>query len=211
MADIQVTLRIVGLYFNAPVTVPVPAGGNVTVKDVMDAYIAAGNTIDKVGGLAYSVKEDYGQVGTYSSISSISHHYGGKFDYNADGNIVALPAGQTPTPAAPDGPTLVGVLRDPGLYKLEEFAIPGANGVVAWQYYVVAPDGDVKSTTPVSRGINRFDDPKAGYTIQTGDTIIWRMVAILLGPSVQGKQPRYKAVADPGQTTTEKPLPYTTA
>ncbi|MBC7804694.1 MAG: hypothetical protein H7145_00960 [Akkermansiaceae bacterium] len=207
MSVITVKLRFVGLYFNAPVEIDTekyPSG--ITVKNVMDEYVHK-HPITEPGGLAYSVKEDMYGPGTYSSLLSVAHNYVGKFDFNADGNIVEAPVGEIPDQDRPDGPTLIGEIRPAGLYQLTEFAIPTApRGVVAWQYYVEGKDDVLKSRTPVSRGITRFD-LTPDYGIADGDTIIWRMVAVLLAPSTTGKQPRGYANVTPG-VVTEDPETY---
>lgn len=204
MPMITVRLRFVGLYLNAPVTLdPDAYPGGITVKNVMDKYIET-HPIDQPGGLSYSVKEDHAQVGSYSSLHSVTHRYIGKFDWDGNGVIQEAPAG-------PDGPTLIGEIRPPGLYKLAEFAIPGATrGVVAWQYYVQGADGVLKSATPRNRSITRFDNAPPDYTIENNDTILWRMVAILLEPSLIGKQPRELAKSTPG-VFEDKAKPYLTA
>jgi hypothetical protein len=183
---ITVKLRFVGLYFNAPVEIDLDAfSGAVTVKNVMDTYIAS-HPITLEGGLAYSASIDTGNGQAITSLTSVTHNYGGKFDFDANGN-----------PASQDGKTLLNELRPAGLYQLTEFVIPATpNSIVTWQYYVQDSSGNLKSKTP--KGPNKitpFDkltaiDGSTTYTIANGDTIVWRMIAILLGPSVTGKQKR---------------------
>lgn len=85
--------------------------------------------------------------------------------------------------------TLGGNTRAAGTYQLSEIAIP--SGVVAWQYYVyrggvsesqLSP-GSGSGYSPVKgngSGFTGFDQ----FTLQDGDEVIWRQVAILREPNV---------------------------
>jgi hypothetical protein len=157
MALIKVKLRVVGVYLNTPVELD-DKDGNLTVKDVMDAYIAL-HPLTEVGGFDYEPKAG-------PLLNSVSHNFGGIFDYNGNGSFTD----------GVDGKTLGNNSRPPGVYTLD-----GVNtGVVnlIWQYYVVAPSGRVKSKTPSTRSFNPFTDIPANFKIANKDTIIWRLVAI---------------------------------
>ena len=187
MADIK--LRIVGIYFNTTVTIDDTLFPNgISVKDVLDTYVAL-HPVTQVGGLAYSVKQDFGDptARPYESVLSFTHHYGGRFDFNGNGV----------TTDTVDGPTLSGSERDAGFYKLQEGTIPGVvSGVLGWQYYVEDGKGLRKSATirtgTVDKGFDFFGEVPAdpAKRLAHGDTITWRLVAILLGPTIIGKAPR---------------------
>ncbi len=182
-------LRIVGLYFNAPVTIDdarIAAG--ISIKDVIDAYVAA-HPLNTPRGLAYTIKLDPSEPGAdpFETLLSFSHNYDGRYDFFGDGNDME----------SGDGPTLSGSTREAGVYMLQENTIPGVtSGALVWQYYLQGKDADggfvPKSKTPVSRGFKSFaavpEDP--ARRVADGDTIIWRLVALLFAPSVPGKAPR---------------------
>jgi hypothetical protein len=162
MAAINVTLRIVGLYLNAPVNVD--DNNPISVEDVMKSYVAA-HPIAAIGGLSYRATGDF--------MTSISHNYLGKFDFDGDGEITS----------PIDGPTLGGNTRPLGKYTLTERSLNGGKARLIWQYYVVSPQGKVKSKTDSSRGFQNFKTPLLGENaITAGDTITWRLVAIGFRP-----------------------------
>jgi hypothetical protein len=85
--------------------------------------------------------------------------------------------------------TLGGNTRPAGIYQLSEIAIP--SGVVAWQYYVYRngksesqlrpEDGTGYSPVKGDGGtFTGFDQ----FTLEDGDEVIWRQVAILREPNV---------------------------
>src|SRR4051794_32561271 len=75
-----IQLRIVGLYFNTTVNVDIPEGGFVTIKGVLDAYIAT-HPITAKGGLGYTIQST-APVGTSDTLLTFTHYYGGKYDFN---------------------------------------------------------------------------------------------------------------------------------
>ncbi|MEM7477966.1 MAG: hypothetical protein AAF483_23515 [Planctomycetota bacterium] len=152
---ITVQLRVVGIYYNRPITFEVEPGTTPTVFSVMKA------ARDQ---FPISSPEGFDFVSTAStnpSMEVIRHNFSGSYDF--DGN------GVTTDPV--DGPTLRGRSRSAGTYELGEQAIRG--GLVGWQYYVVRGN-TVVSTTPASRGFQSF----AKFEVQDGDKVIWRLVAI---------------------------------
>lgn len=180
MEEIKIKLRIVGLYFNKTVAIENKKGLN--VKDVMDKYIHE-NPLSVPGGLEYTRATAY--TVPELVITTIKHNFSGDFDFEGDNDEAGTA----------DGPSLGDVKRESGIYTLTEDLedhFPkdekgkGRAGL-AWQYYVVAPSdevgkGIVKSKTPVGRKFKRFDDATPDYTLEDGDTIIWRLVAIARHP-----------------------------
>jgi hypothetical protein len=160
-----VKLRIVGLFFNTTVSLEIPADG-VSIKDVLEAYIA-GHPFNKKGGLKYTLQTEGGDP-LDATMLTIAHNYGGKYDFNGDGNIVAA-----------EGPTLSGGIRSKGVYELTEIPLPYGNGVVAWQYYVEDENGVKVSSTDVPAAFVSFQK----FKVKANYTITWRQVAILRGPN----------------------------
>ena len=170
MAEIKITLRIVGLYFNKPVHIENKKGLN--VKDVMDKYRAE-HPLSQPNGLDYLLTPAY--TTEELVLTTIKHNFSGDFDFDASGT----------TTRPPDGPSLDNVQRKSGIYTLGEDLedhFPDKRVGLAWQYYVVSPTGKVKSKTPVSRKFKRFDATPPDYTLENDDTIIWRLVAIAREP-----------------------------
>lgn len=170
MALINVRVRIVGLYFNQPVSIE--DNPNLTVRDVLDEYIRLNPNLAVPGGLEYTRFP----IGTTDSVTTLTYHYGGV--YNFDGNNVLTDP--------PDGPSLGNIDRPAGLYTLSErfeddFTTLGVG--LVWQYYVVSALGLVKSRTPASRGFQGFGQTPPMYNLANGDTIIWRLVAIARTPN----------------------------
>ncbi|MCU0469423.1 MAG: hypothetical protein MUF58_12555 [Arcicella sp.] len=161
MTLIKVKLRVVGVYLNTPVELD-DKGGGLTVKDVMDAYIAQ-HPITEIGGFDYSP-----QAGPL--LQSVSHNFGGRYDYNGNGSFTD----------SVDGNSLGNNPISPGIYTLD--GTFGNDVNLIWQYYVVAPSGRVKSKTPPSRKFNSFTDVPTNFQIKDKDTIIWRLVAIRKNP-----------------------------
>jgi hypothetical protein len=158
----QVTLRIVGLFFNKKVILNDVTTN--TVKDVMDAYINAGNSnIAKPGGLTY--KED--NKSPDSTLKEVSFHYEGTYDFNPND---AKP---------PQSKTLDGKHLPAGERTLKELRVDD-NVILGWQYYVIAKSGRNKSRTKQAEGFTPFGKKTSTYKITDGDTIIWRLVAINL-------------------------------
>jgi hypothetical protein len=166
-----VKLRIVGLYFNEPVTITDRIG--LTVKDVMDEYIRLHDDINTPGGLKYHT---YISSRGTENIGTIIYHFNGI--YNFDGNNTL----STP----PDGRSLGDKDRLDGIYQLSENleeSLPDHSKTgLAWQYYVVSPGGKVKSKTGAARSFKSFGEAP-DYNIQPDDTIIWRLVAIAREPN----------------------------
>jgi hypothetical protein len=153
----QVTLRIVGIFFNKKVEIDDTVK---TVKDVMDAYRRNGNDkTSKIGGLRYIIEPKD------NTIKKISFNFDGKYDFQGD------------SPANGKGKTLGGQTLPPRVYSLRERSL-GKNSQLAWQYYVIDKNGKNKSRTLQAKGFTPFGKNPANYTIEAGDTIIWRLVAI---------------------------------
>jgi hypothetical protein len=158
----QVTLRIVGLFFNKKVTLKDVTTN--TVKDVLDAYINAGNNdLTKLGGLAY--QED--NKSPDSTMKEISFHYEGKYDFNPNDS------------KPPQDKTLDGKKLDSGIRTLAELRV-NENVILGWQYYVIAKSGRNKSRTKQAEGFTPFGKKTSTYKIAEDDTIVWRLVAINL-------------------------------
>jgi hypothetical protein len=185
MAIITVNLRIAGLYFWS--AVKVDNTKTLSVKDVIDAYIATNpanpdGTLP-VNGLSYEAVAKNGDCKNLS-VLSFTHHYDGKFNENGLQDRC--------------GRTIGGKIRPAGLYRLQEIALDPL--VVAWQYYVIdgVTNKNKSKTSPIppppprKKGFTEFNlplhidpanpDPRQG--IADGDTIIWRMVAIVRRPNV---------------------------
>lgn len=157
----NVTLRIVGLFFNKKVVLEDVESN--TVKDVMDAYINAGNTdLDVPGGLAYS--DD-----SRNTLKEISFHYEGMYDFNPNDST------------SPQNKTLDGKVLSAGVRTLTELRV-NENVLLGWQYYVISKGGTNKSRTKQAKGFTPYGETPANYEIVDGDTIIWRLVAIALTP-----------------------------
>jgi hypothetical protein len=156
----QVTLRIVGLFFNKKVIIPDVTTN--TVEDVMEAYINAGNSdIAIPGGLSYL--DDL-----RGTLNEISFHYEGTYDFN--------PNNATP----PQNQTLQGKTLPAGKRTLRELRVD-ANVILGWQYYVISKRGTNKSKTKQAQGFTPYGvNPPLTYNIVEGDTIVWRLVAINL-------------------------------
>jgi hypothetical protein len=153
----QVTLRIVGLFFNKKVQIDATVK---TVKDVMDAYRKNGkDKTSKVGGLTYTTETHD------DTIKKISFNFDGKYDFEGD------------SPANGNGKTLGGQHLPKRVYSLSERKL-GKNSQLAWQYYVLDKSGNNKSKTKQAEEFTPFGKKTHTYNIENGDTIIWRLVAI---------------------------------
>lgn len=153
----DVTLRIVGLYFNKKVKVDDTVK---TVQGVMDAYIKDNGNLAKPGGLAYFHETDD------DTLREVLYNYEGKFDINVE------------TPKVENqGKTLGGKTLKAGVRSLRELRVDD-NVILAWQYYVENTAGKNKSKTKAAANFKPFGDKDADYKIEDGDTIIWRLVAI---------------------------------
>lgn len=160
----QVTLRIVGLFFNKKVIIPDEATN--TVKDVMDAYrgTTRGKTSDPEG-LTYAPNDS---TNPNLTIKKISYNFNGRYDFEGD------------SPATGDDVrSLAGRDIPPRVYSLSERKL-GTKSQLGWQYYVIDRNGNNKSKTLQAQGFTSFGDnsPRKTYTIEDGDTIIWRLLAI---------------------------------
>lgn len=192
MALIKVKLRIVGLYFNEKVSIEEPIDPTVklTVRDVLDKYISDHPDISVVGGLEYirfpfpGANKDF--------VKTFNYHFGGIYNYDANNRLDVAPPPSLPTPAAPDGPTLgnqgPAQGRTEGIYTLsedfEDELVSGATRPVGlvWQYYITESNQKSKSKTPISRGFQAFGE-NPNYSLENGDTITWRLVAICREPN----------------------------
>jgi hypothetical protein len=130
-------------------TVEVNKAHPITVKDVMVAYRAK-YPLSTPGGLDF--REQIG--GTFPSILTIR--------YNVPPGKKSLRSGRP---------------LNPGIYEISEQAI--SSGVLAWQYYVLKPDGSLDSG---SKSVT-YSDPATDYKLVNESTIIWRAVGIIYGPN----------------------------
>lgn len=157
----KVTLRIVGLFFNEEVNIALSP--NLTVRNVVDEYIRLNPILANAGGLEYELETD-------TTVKSFTYNFNGKFNYKGINPVT----GRTTS--------LGGKTRAAGIYTLSESLtreFTTANVFLTWQYYVVSRRGKVKSKTPVNRGFKPWGKVPPDYTIADGDTIIWRLVAIV--------------------------------
>jgi len=182
----QVRLRIAGLYFNEIVNMP--AGQTWTVREVMDAYIAAGTGPE----LNYDVQLNVAASPELASILTLSVTHktpqiAFKFIDLVDGKLTVRQ----------EVNSLSKKPRKGGLYRLQEIELDGGATVVAWQYYVVAENGAgvTRSATTANTGFKRFGnaDPQQNG-VRPNDAVIWRNVAIRRRP--------LEAVAIPGYSLT---------
>ena len=173
MAVLNVTLRIVGLYFNEPVKVNSTASSVPTVRDVIDAYIKANPNLAKRGGLEYQRFPIMGNPDDFAT--TFTYHYPGEYNYDGNNELLLQPDG-------PDGPTLGNQFRTAGIYRLSEDLednFPDKKVGLVWQYYVLNAAGILRSRTPDSRGFKSFGT----FAVANGDTIIWRLVAVVREPN----------------------------
>jgi hypothetical protein len=175
MGEINVRLRIVGLYFNETVTIEDKE--ELTVRDVLDKYISDHPDLSVPGGLEYvrypifSDRQDY--------VKAFNYHFNGSYNFDADGV----------SDGRKDGRSLGKSERKAGVYSLSEDLedeFTTSNVGLAWQYYVVSKGGSVKSKTPASREFQPFGNREAAlrYRLADEDTIIWRLVVIAREPSI---------------------------
>lgn len=163
--SITVGLRIVGLFFSQSVTLN--TNRNLSVKDVLDAYVSA-NQLDQPNGLDYDIAFDARNPNELSLLA---------FTYNYPGTF-------QPSAANPCGLTIGNKIRPAGIYRLQELVLDPI--VVAWQYYVIdKATNENKTKTKPGEGFLSFNTPlTGGQKISDGDIIIWRMVAIARRPNV---------------------------
>jgi hypothetical protein len=166
MAQIKVELRIVGLFFSK--TVELDDTMPLSVKDVIDAYVK-NFPIDKLNGLSYRFSAETPDEKKFTMLS-FTHNYDGGYEEKG---------------LSKDGLTIGGKLRPAGLYELQELSLDPI--VVAWQYYVI--DGTSKENKTKTLPGEEFTGFATKLTdaqaIKDGDTVIWRMVAIVRRPNVQ--------------------------
>jgi hypothetical protein len=125
----------------------------------MDAY--RGTTRRRISdpeGLTYTIEQD-------NTIKRISYNFNGKYDFEGD------------SPANGNGKTLAGRDIPAGVYSLSERKL-GTKSQLGWQYYVLDKNGKNKSRTKQAQGFTPFGENPTNYTIEAGDTIIWRLIAI---------------------------------
>lgn len=170
MSKIKVNLRVVGLFFSRPVEIEYR--DDLSIKDIMDAAIAQyplQGDADKTG-IAYRFSTEGPH--SKSSVFEITCGFDGTYDeYLPDGTV-----------AKKDGLTIGKKRRKAGIYRLQELVLDPI--VVAWQSYVIDKKSfENKTKTLPGAGFTTFDTP-LNKVIQDGDTIIWRMVAIVRKPNV---------------------------
>lgn len=173
MSVYEVGLRVVGVYYNATIRFEFDDADGLrpTVKRVCDEAAMQPPTGDR-GAIFFDYRmKRFSQTGAYKpSLFSVTHSYPGQYDY--DGNNSLRDIG--------DGATLNNIRLPAGPYSLAEQAIPG--GFLGWQHYLIRDEsggdprhgGRVVSKTPPTRGFNSSAD----QPVETGDLVIWRLVAI---------------------------------
>jgi hypothetical protein len=168
--NIQIRLRVAGIFYDKPFEVSMinkRIDGTMTIENVME-FARLTTNLDYGFEYRAAALNESGKDAIKSMIQ-MAHRVDAEFK------------------------SLGGKKRPVGVYRLIETPIPA--GVVAWQYYVIAPDGSSRSTNPVSEFVSppippvgvppaksRFT-PYDEMTVQGGDTIIWRMVAISTNPA----------------------------
>jgi hypothetical protein len=166
VADINLRLRVVGVYFNRRFTFD-DGGKDVTIETLHNEAMSQ-CPISKPGGIFFTgsfEQPDGSTPATGNPIRTISHNYSGKYDFNGNGSL------GDPV----DGPTLSGINRSQGIYELSEQIIE--NGLLAWQYYVNR-GGTIVSKTPKERGFN----PHQKFILKDKDLVTWRLVSIATRP-----------------------------
>ncbi|MBC7805576.1 MAG: hypothetical protein H7145_05440 [Akkermansiaceae bacterium] len=169
-----VTLRIVGIYLNAPVTVS--GAGPLSIEGVLDAAVQQypfnkGKGFTYKSQVAFTAPADGTPPEKRVSMLAFSHNYIGDYDFDGDGTIVP-----------PEGKTLGSKKRDAGIYTLEESKDKETGEVRVWQYYVTAPVGGMTNATILKSktvpGDNGFLTADKFNNVADGDTITWRLVSI---------------------------------
>lgn len=173
--DMDVRLRIAGLYFNRKLTVPAPSDGTATtIKTVLD-FCKGKYPIGEKNGFSYTpLIVPTASGSSIELIQSMMHNYSGSYDFNGDGKITGAQDNK--------GLTLGANSRDGGLYALKSQAISDAPEIrLVWQYYVRANNGDGISrskTLPKDSGFKSYVD----FEVKEGDEICWRLVTIQFTP-----------------------------
>lgn len=160
----QVTLRIVGLYFRKTVTIQDIPGKVVTIKDVIEAYIQQVGDSSKPEGLDYSFEPIQNVVPNYKEEAAPPR-----------GESLLGFAYHNSVPQ----PTLSGVLREIGIYSLFENYQAHPKVGLAWQSYVLDTNKQNRTATKIAEGFRYFNQTE----VFDGETIVWRLVAICRAPN----------------------------
>jgi hypothetical protein len=166
LAQLNIKLRVVGVYFNRLITFD-DGGKTATIETLHNAAMSQ-CPISRLGGILFtgSFEQPSGlDPKKPNPIRAVSHNYSGRFDFNGNGSLSD----------AVDGETLGGNSRPPGIYELSEQLIN--NGLLAWQYYV-RRGGKLVSKTPPERGFNNYQ----GFVLKDKDEVTWRLVSIATKP-----------------------------
>ncbi|MEM6320410.1 MAG: hypothetical protein AAF960_22260 [Bacteroidota bacterium] len=151
----RVRLRIVGIYFDKTVLVPLFTISPLTVKDVLDTYVQTNFDLNVTGGLSYITETlPTGQI----SLRSFIYNYAG-------------------------GSSLSGFNRPAGLYSLTETSLDDNRVGLGWQYYVIDGNTNINKSRTAINGEFTYFGEAPDYTIENGDTIIWRLVTIARKPN----------------------------
>jgi hypothetical protein len=79
-----------------------------------------------------------------------------------------------------------------GLYELTDGAVSGSS-ITTWQWYLIR---DGKQINLPNGKIEKFSQPLTGaYALQEGDSIIWRLVVVLVAPTIPKTGTSYEAKA----------------
>jgi hypothetical protein len=175
VAEINLRLRVVGVYFNRRFKFD-DGGKDVTIETLHNEAMSK-CPINEPGGIFFtgSFEEPDGSTSDKGNpIRTVSHNYSGQYDFNGDGVIKILPDG-------PDGPTLGNINRPKGIYELSEQLIE--NGLLAWQYYVNR-GGRIVSRTPQERVFNSYQE----FILKDEDLVTWRLVSIATRPLTESSR-----------------------
>ncbi len=176
VAEINVRLRVVGVYFNQRFIFD-DGAKSVTIETLHNEAMLK-CPINKPGGIFFtgSFEQPDGSTPIMGNpIRTISHNYSGKYDFNGNGSL------EDPV----DGSTLSGRNRTEGIYELSEQIIE--NGLLAWQYYVNR-GGKIVSRTPKERGFNPYQD----FILKDQDLVTWRLVSIATKPLGSNRELRLR-------------------
>lgn len=164
----QVTLDIAGFFFDK--TVKIPKGS--TVKDLMQAVKDANDPNDNKTAI-FDFREGIGQESGFIDEISILHRGNSAKSRQKGGRVY------------PDG--LYSYADDPVEKKKKRLSPEGKDSgiVLAWQYYVYSKKSVDKNRegSGIKREIVPFSDSKKDYPLEDGDTVVWRLIALSLGPT----------------------------
>ena len=164
----KVTLDIAGFFFDRTVTIPKGS----TVEDLMQAVKKANDPKDTSSAI-FDFQPGIGKESGFIDEISILHRGGSAKSRQKGGRVY------------PDG--LYSYADDPVEMKKKRLSPEGKDSgiVLAWQYYVYSKKSVDKNreNSGIKREIVPFSDSKRDYPLENGDTVVWRLVALSLGPT----------------------------